>query len=237
MKSFTNVVKRTKEWSWSYSKLKNYRTCPFRYKRIDLDKAYNIDADAEHNPDLVWGKRVHKGFEDRIGKGIPFPADLAMFEGAAQRLLQAPGKIMVEQQLAIDKQFQPCGWFADQTWFRAVADYLCVNGRVAIAVDYKSGKILENVEQLALMADVVFAHYPEVEAVRTEFWWLKDDAVSREDIYRKNRRALWQGILPEVMSMQKAQESGLFPKKSSGLCKKHCPVTECEHNGNFKKPR
>lgn len=228
MKNFTPVSKKEKGFSWSYSKLKNWRTCPFRYKRIDVDKAYQEDFSG---PDLAWGKRVHKGFEDRIGKGIAFPADLAMFEDAALRLLATPGEHKVEQQLAITKDFAPCTWFADDAWFRAIADFLTINGRVALAIDYKTGKILEDSEQLALMADVVFAHYPEVQAVRTEFWWIKDDAVSRNDFYRKDRRSVWEKVLPNVLMLKKAHDDNNFPKHKSGLCKKHCIVKECEHCG------
>lgn len=228
MKNFAPVAKKVKAFSWSYSKLKNYRTCPRRYKRIDIDKAY---SDGTVSPELEWGNRVHKAFEDRIGKGASFPADLAIYELAALRLLDVPGKKMVEQQLAITKDFTPCAWFGDDAWFRAKADYLAVNGKVALAIDYKTGKILEDSEQLALMADVVFAHYPEVEAIRCEYWWLKDDAVSREDFYRRNRRKLWEKVLPEVMTLQKAHKDDAFPPKRSGLCKNYCPVTECEHCG------
>ena len=181
----TPVEKKVKPFSWSYSKIKNYRTCPFRYKKIDVDKTYKEDFSG---PDLAWGNHVHKAFERRISMGQPFPADLAIYEDAALRLLQAPGKIMVEQQLAITKDLTPCAWFADDAWFRAIADFLAVAGKVALAIDYKTGKILEDSQQLALLAETIFAHYPEVEAVRTEFWWLKDDAVTTRNYFRKNRK-------------------------------------------------
>lgn len=229
MKNFAPVVKKVKPFSWSYSKLKNWRTCPFRYKKIDVDKTYQDDFSS---PDLAWGKKIHKAFERRIGYGEAFPAELAMFEDAALRLLAVPGIQKVEQQLAITKDFTPCAWFADDAWFRAVADFVAVNGKVALAVDYKTGKILEDSEQLALMADTIFAHYPQVEAVRTEFWWMKDDAVSREDFYRKDRRKVWEKVLRDVRTLEKAHREDTFPKQKSGLCRRHCIVKECEHCGN-----
>ena len=162
-----NYNPQPKAWSWSYSKLKNYRTCPRRHYEIDLAKNYT----EPEGPALKEGNDVHKAFEDRIGKGVPFQPQYAHYEEAALRLLKVPGKIMVEQQLAIKADFTACTWFDKQTWFRAKADYLAINGMVALAIDYKTGKIVEDSEQLGLMADCVFSHYPEVQAVRTEFWW------------------------------------------------------------------
>jgi hypothetical protein len=55
-----------------------------------------------------------------------------------------------------------------------------IAGPVALIVDWKTGKVLENSEQLALMAQCVFAHFPQVMKVRSEFVWLQFDATTRE---------------------------------------------------------
>lgn len=222
---------KEKSFAWSYSKLKNYRTCPLRYLKIDVEKKYQEDFSGEH---LAWGKQVHTAFEKRIGKGESFPKGMEDFEPAAERLSRAPGQIMVEQQLAIRQDLTPCEWFAKDVWFRSIADYLCVNGPVALAIDYKTGKILEDSEQLALMAECIFSHYPKVQAVRTEFWWLKDDAATREDFRRDKRQVTWAKLLPEVMTLKQAHDTMNFPARSSGLCRNHCIVTECIHNGKHK---
>lgn len=222
---------KEKSFAWSYSKLKNYRTCPLRYYEIDVQKNYQEDFSGEH---LAWGKQVHTAFEQRVRDGKPFPPGMEEFEDAAQRLINLPGKILVEQQLAIRRDLSPCEWFAKDTWFRGIADYLRINGPVAVAIDYKTGKILEETEQLALLAECVFSHYPEVQAVRTEFWWLKDEAATREDFYRKKRQQTWAGVLPKVMQLEEAHKTLNFPPRSSGLCKRHCIVTNCKHHGGNK---
>jgi len=218
-----------KSFSWSYSKLKNYRTCPKRYYLIDIEKKYQEDN--QNNEALKWGDHVHKSFAARIGKGVAFPTDLIGFEEAAQRLLAVPGTKLVEQQLAIREDLSPCEWFAKDAWFRSIADYLCINPPVALAIDYKTGKIIEDSEQLALMAECVFSHYPEIQAVRTEFWWLKDDAATRKDYRRDNRKETWRAVLPEVMTLKNAHDTMTFPPKQSGLCRNHCIVTECPFHG------
>lgn len=225
MKYVTGAAK--KAFSWSYSKIKNYRTCPRRYYEIDVLKKY-VEPE---NETLKWGNQVHKAFEQRIGKGVAFPKGMENFEDAAVRLLAVPGIIKVEQQLAITDKLLATTWFGKDAWFRAIADYLAVNGPVALAIDYKTGKIIEDSEQLALLAECIFAHYPEVQAVRTEFWWLKDDCATKEVFYRKDRARTWRKILPEVMTLKKAHETMAFPEKQSGLCRKYCAVVSCPYNG------
>ena len=228
-----NILKRytdknaPKKFAWSYSKLKNYKTCPKRYYLIDVTKKYK----EPEGPALKWGNDVHKAFQKRIGNGIAFPPDMAEFEEAALRLLQVPGSVKVEQQLAIREDLTPCEWFAKDAWYRGIADFLAINGPVALAIDYKTGKIVEDSVQLALMAECVFSHYPEVRAVRTEFWWLKEDAATKEIFYRERRKDTWASVLPEVTTLKQAHDNLDFPPKQSGLCRKHCVVTECPFNG------
>jgi hypothetical protein len=182
---------------------------------------------------LQEGNRVHKAFELRIGSNTPLPADLAHHEDAMARLAARPGRIIVEHQMAIREDLSPCGWFANDTWYRAKGDYINIapNERVALAIDYKTGKIIEEIEQLALMAECIFSHFPKIEAVRTEFWWMKDDASTREDFYRKDRHKTWEGVLPKVMELRHAHETLSFPPTQNGLCKRHCIVKGCPHWG------
>lgn len=217
-----------KEFSWSYSKLKNYRTCPKRYYEIDVAKNYQEDFSGEH---LAWGKQVHTAFEERIRDGKPFPSGMEHFEEAAERLLAVPGTKLVEQQLAIKRDLSPCTWFDKQTWFRGIADLLILNPPVALAIDYKTGKIVEETEQLALLAECVFSHHPDIHAVRTEFWWLKDEAATREDFKRSKRKDTWRGVMPKVMALEEAHKTMEFPPIRTGLCKNHCIVTGCAFNG------
>lgn len=222
-----NTRNMPKKFSFSYSKLKNWRTCPKRYYLIDILRKYK----EPEGPALKWGNDVHKAFAARIGAGKAFPEDMAEFEEAAARLCSVKGEIMVEQQLAIREDLSPCEWFAKDAWFRSIADFLAVNGAVALAIDYKTGKIVEDSEQLALMAECVFSHYPAVQAVRTEFWWLKDDAATTNNYYRNNRKETWSRVFPEVTTLKQAHDTLDFPAKPSGLCRKHCVVTECPFHG------
>ncbi len=40
------IAAKPKEWSWSYSKLKNYEVCPKRHYEVDVLKNYDDSVDA-----------------------------------------------------------------------------------------------------------------------------------------------------------------------------------------------
>lgn len=223
----TTTRSRAKPFSWSYSRLKNWRNCPKRYYEIDVAK----NVVEEKSEQLLWGDALHKALEERLVKKTPLPVGFDEYEPMIQRLERVPGKVMGEQKLAITAEYKPCTFFDRSAWFRSIADVLIINPPVALAVDYKTGKILENSEQLALLAACVFAHYPDVHAIRTEYWWLKDDATTRADIKRSDLPGIWAGVMPEVRLLQNAHETSSFPPKPSGLCKRWCPVTSCAHHG------
>lgn len=218
-----------KPFAWSYSKLKNFESCPKRHWHIDLAK----DIREEESDDLKWGNLVHKSAAKRLSVGTPLPVGMETLEKWCQRILAGEGRILVEQQLAITKEFGKCEWFGKDAWFRSVADVLVIFGPVALAIDWKTGKILEDSVQLALMAACVFAHFPEIQKIRTEFVWLKagPDVSTREDFERNSMAVVWRNLWHRVEAMEHAHNTTSYPAKPGKLCRKWCPVTNCPHHG------
>lgn len=223
----TTVRNKPKEFSWSYSRLKNFETCAKRYHAIDVAKTYK----EEEGEALLWGNTVHKALADRLEKKIPLPKGMQDYEKWAEPMLSSDGKLLVEQKLAINRQFGPEEWFSDRAWYRGIGDVIKIVGPVALIVDWKTGKIIEDGSQLALMAQCVFAHYPEVMRVRSEFIWLKEDASTRADFKRDDMVKVWAGLLPRVETLENAHKAMEFPPKPGGLCKRWCVVQSCPHYG------
>lgn len=221
-----------KPFAWSYSKLKNYETCPKRHYHVDVAK----DIKEEESENLIWGNLVHKALADRISKGIALPEGMTQWEKWAVGIItggsnSGGNSILVEQQLAIDKDFDPCAWFSPKAWYRSIADVIKITGPVALAVDWKTGKIVEDSYQLALMSACIFAHHPKVQRIRTEFIWLKEDATSRADFKRSEMPEMWRNLWPRIELLVKAHETKEYPAKPGYLCRAWCPVKACEHNG------
>lgn len=227
-----------KAFSWSWSKLKNYRTCPKRHYEIDIAK--NIRE--EESGALKWGHDVHEAMASTVGKGTPLPRTMQHLDEWPRKLLALKKNdgvpIKVEQKLAMSKDFKPTSFFDASTWFRGVVDVLGVGSQVAISIDWKTGgKIEPEFEQLGLSSQLVFAHYPEVEEVHTAYVWLghtHDDgrAVTTRKTYTRDAMVpLWNGLLPEVNQMTEAMRTTTYPPKPSGLCIKYCPVVSCPYHG------
>lgn len=232
--------RRPKPFSWSYSKLKNFEACPKKHSSVDLQKKYK-EAESES---LKWGDFVHKGLagvilnriENKAGRVpdiAPIPAGLEPMIPWVDRIMSGDGIILVEQQMAITANFAPTEWFGNDAWYRGIGDVVKINGDIGFVIDWKTGKILEDSQQLALMAACLFAHYPELQAVRSEFVWLKEgpDCSSREDFLRSDMPNMWRGLWPRIEVLKHAYETSSYPPKPSGLCKRYCPVVDCPYHG------
>lgn len=216
-----------KSFAWSYSKLKNFDTCPKRYYEIDVSK--NV-KEAESDQ-LKWGNELHKALAERLGKKTPLPPTMFDYEDMMATLEAVPGEVMVECKFAITQDFAPCEYCDRAAWYRGIADVLIINGPVALAIDYKTGRVLEDSQQLALMSACVFAHFPQVQGIRSEFWWLKEDATSRDDFRRRDMPDMWRHLWPRIEALKQAHDTMTFPPKPGGLCRQYCPVVSCPFHG------
>lgn len=222
------IRNKPKPFAWSYSKLKNFETCPKRHWHVDIKREFSDDSE-----NLSYGNTVHKILEQRVRSGTELPpVHKPTLEPWAQKITKPEwDELHVEQQLAIREDFSPCEWFAKDAWFRAKADVLGIKGAYGLAWDYKTGKIKEDHTQLALMAAVCFSHWPQLQAIRTEFVWLKEDAVTRCDFKRDDMASVWSSLWPRIEALKAAYKTTDFPAKPGPLCRRWCPVKTCPHFG------
>lgn len=212
-------------FTWSYSKLKNGEACLKKHYEVDLAKNYTEDTEQ-----LTWGNTVHKALATACTGGA-LPAEMTPYQHWVDRVKSGPGKLLVEQKLAIQRDFAPCSYFAPAVWFRSVGDVIRVDGPVALGLDWKTGKVLHDSVQLMLLAQCIFSHYPEVQRVRTEFIWLKDDCTTHEIWDRPTIARAWVTLLPRVQVLEDAARTMNYPPKPGRLCRKYCPVTACPYHG------
>ena len=227
-----------KPYSWSYTKYKNWKNCPKKHWEVDVKKNFK----EEEGEALVYGKEVHDAMAERIVKGTPLPHLFREFEMWIPRvqkgLYNADGTpvkdtvLIVEEFLSIKRDFTYCSGRDPKAWFRTKGDLLKVVGDVGLALDWKTGKIDEDSVQLALAAQVMFARFPHLKAVRSEFIWLKFGDAKTSAVYtRENLVPIWTKLWPELEQMERDTINEHMPPKPSGLCKRWCPVTSCQYHG------
>jgi len=224
-----------KPFSWSWSKLKNYRTCPKRHYEIDLSK--NV-KEPESEP-LKWGNLVHDSMAKYIHNGIDLPPMVQRYQAwpeNVRRFGKIPGvDVTVENKMAIDKEFRPTSFFDAGTWFRSVIDVKIILPPVykaAITIDWKTGgSVNPEFEQLALSSQVIFANYPEVDEVASIYVWFGHDTQTIKSYKRTDMVPMWNDLWPMINEMAEAYRTTTYPPKPSGLCKNHCPVVSCPYHG------
>ena len=217
-----------KAFSWSYSKYKNYDTCPKRHYEVDIAKNYTDSSEQ-----LIWGNEVHSAMAKGC-LGEPMPDSMKDYQHWVDDMRDIPGRpgrLFVEQKLAMTKDFQPTAWFANNVWVRVVVDVVRIAMNVALARDWKTGKVLHDSRQLMINSQVIFAHHPKVQRIKTEFVWLKDDCATPEVFDRATIAREWPPVLDHVKQMEQAAATLTYPPKPGKLCARHCPVLSCVYHG------
>lgn len=217
-----------KNFSWSFSKLKNYETCPLKFQQVDLLKAFKEAKSKE----LDWGDYVHKTFHAVLLGQMALPVDMKDYQKWIDRVNALPGKLYVEQKYALDKDFKPCGWSDwDHAWYRGIGDAVKIFKTRGAILDWKTGQLKVDSVQLMLMAQCLFSHFPELELVHTGFVWLKDGVTTTQTFTRQDIADAWTILFERVKRLEDATKTNNFPPRPSGLCRKHCPVTSCQYHG------
>lgn len=224
--SFTTAV-NSPGFSWSYSALTNFETCPKRYY------AYNVAKNVEEpeGEAIRQGKVIHAAFDARVSRGTPLPLGMGMHEKMLGKLANAKGTVHTEQKLALSSDFSPTTFFSKGAWFRTVVDYTNVNGPQAVVVDYKTGKPKADMTQLQLIAATIFAHDAKVQKVKAALLFVTYDQMEKATFVREDTTEIWGEVLPRVRKLVDARQKQEYPPKPGFLCRKWCAVTSCPFHG------
>lgn len=213
---------------WSHSLLTNFETCPKQYYHQKVLK----DVKPSYGAAAKKGQEDHKKLEERLKNGRPLPIDLNKCEKICQDLLNSQGELMVEAKIGLDENLNATSFFGKKVWARGVLDVGVFKDDKAFILDWKTGKQKSDNDQLEMFAWFTFMSRPWVNTVSTAFVWIPADATDRETFTReKDVARLTEHILHRVDRVKQAHEKDVFVAKPNGLCKKYCPVTSCEHNG------
>lgn len=204
----------------SFSRLSTFENCEAKFEHLYVTKRVT-DSDNEFT---IYGTRVHEQLE-KYGRGeiTELSEETEQWGALVDKILAVPGDKLFEHQLAIRRDKTPCDWFAPDVWLRGVADVLVVNGEKAYCLDWKTGKVKDNPTQLQLFAAMIFAHFPEVQTVKTSFVWLNHATTTDSTFQRSKVAYIWNALEPRFARVQDAVDLGVFKAKPSGLCK-WCPA-------------
>ena len=128
-----------------------------------------------------------------------------------------------------------CGFFDEGVWWRGVSDLTIINKKTGVAkvIDYKTGKSAKYADkgQLELMAMATFKHFPDIKTVKGGLLFVVCNAFIKDTYTIEQESELWKKWLMEYGKLEASYDTEVWNPRPSGLCRAHCVVTECPHNG------
>ena len=214
---------------WSYSKIKAFEQCP---KQFYHDKILK-EVPFKETEATLYGTAFHTAAEDYIGKDVPLPGKFSFAQKMLDSLKNKQGDKLCELKLGITEDLEPCGFYDDNVWFRGIADLIILDGDLAWVIDYKTGKSSKYADkgQLELMALSVFKHYPQIKTVRAGLVFVISNDLVKSTYTEYDKPKLWEKWLAKYKQMETAAVEDVWNTKPNGLCRRHCPIIECVHNG------
>jgi ATP-dependent exoDNAse (exonuclease V) beta subunit len=214
---------------WSFSKAKAFKTCPKQFYHTRILKEFP----QQETEAMRYGTEFHQAAEDYIRDGTPLPAKFDYAKKALDALNAKPGEKLCEFEMGLTENLEPCDFDAENVWWRGIADLVILDGERAWVVDYKTGANTRYADtgQLELMALALFKFYPEVQRVSAGLLFTVAGKLIKDRYTRDDEPRLWEKWMFEYNSMRIASEKNIWNPSPSGLCKRHCPVISCPHNG------
>jgi hypothetical protein len=218
--------------AWSFSSIKAYDQCPKKYFHLKVVRDFKEDDNKEH---LIYGTQFHEAAEFYIKDGTPLPPQFSFVKGALDNLNNLPGEKLCEYEMGLTERLEPCGFKDEDVWFRGIADLLIIDREKGEAriVDYKTGKSTKYADtgQLELMALAVFKHFPEIKKVKAGLLFVIANEFIKENYHIDNHDKMWSKWVKQYERLKSSYENDVWNPRPSGLCRKHCVVTSCAHNG------
>jgi hypothetical protein len=182
---------------------------------------------------MLYGTAFHEACEVYIRDGAELDPRFEFARPMLEALRAKPGIKLCEYELGLTEDLQPCKFKDENVWFRGIADLIILDGETAWVIDYKTGRNTRYADtgQLELMALAVFKHFPQVQKVRGGLLFAIAKKMIKDSYERSQEPKLWAKWLSDFERMKKTFELDVWNPNPSGLCRRHCVVLECPHNG------
>ena len=184
---------------------------------------------------MLYGTMFHEAAEFYLRDRVELPEKFNYARSLLDRLAQIPGNKLCEYKMGVTDELEACAFDDDEVWFRGISDLSIINEEKSKAhvFDYKTGKSAKYADtgQLELMALATFAHFPKINTVKAALLFVVSNEIVDGKYTREQVPALWAKWLKKFATFEAAHENNVWNANPSGLCRRHCPVLSCPHNG------
>lgn len=216
--------------SWSHSRLTKFEGCKLQAKLAYIDKIPEPTrplppGKAEHANER--GNRVHTASEFYIQGNVELVHELAPFadEYKALRDLYRAGKVSVEGEWAMDKDWNPTAWNSSDVWLRLKLDvFVTLSPSHGVVIDLKTGRLAGNevkhAEQGQLYALTTFLRYPDLQVIDVEFWYVDQDQITQKRYTRADAMKLFKSYNKRGLAITDCLD---FPANPNVYNCRYCP--------------
>ncbi len=161
---------------WSFSNLRDAENClrQYHHKHVLRDVPFE-ETDAPR-----WGNSVHSAMETRLKTGAPLVDGFASYETFVPAKTNAL-RGLIEFKMGMRQDGTHCDFFDKVVWGRGKLDFALVNheAHTAAIVDWKTGKLREDPDELEIFALLLKAKYPALQKIAGWYVWLKEMKMGR----------------------------------------------------------
>jgi len=214
---------------WSFSRLKSFEQCPKQFYHVKVLKDYT----EKETEAMRYGTQAHLVAEEYIRDGKPVPPKFSYMQKVLKALNNRRGNKFTEMRMGLTEDLKPCKFNDRYAWWRGIVDLVIIRDDKAWIIDYKTGKNVQTADtgQLELMALSVFAHFPDVDKIHAGLLFTVKKKFIKESYNRGQISVLWEQWRGRHDRMKVALNTGVWNPHPSGLCYRHCVVSECIYNG------
>jgi hypothetical protein len=219
--------KQSERFPLSYSRANTFKTCPAQFEHLYITK----DVSFQGSDAMDYGNRVHGQLEKygKTGDVSQLTRESRQWKGLVDQILLTKGEKHFEKKLGLTADLKKCGWFAKDIWLRGIFDVLVLDGDTAYVIDWKTGKVREDMTQLKMFAGFVMHAYPQIKTVNAVFMWLVHEQTTEAVYKREHLDLLWASIDKQLGKVQEAIDLGVFVAKPSPLCNWCAAKTICKY--------
>lgn len=226
------MSKKVFSYTWSFSSMKMFDQCPKKYYHLKVAKDYEEDFNTEA---ILYGNQFHEAAEGYIRDGGKLDPRFKYAKKALDKLNAIPGTKLCEYKMGLTEDLEPCGFFDENVWWRGVVDLAIIDedkGEARV-IDYKTGKSVRYADtgQLELMTLAIFKHFPQITRVKAGLLFVVCRELVKEVYDTNDKPKLWKKWLRKCSTLEKTYKNKVWNPKQSGLCRAHCIILECPHNG------
>lgn len=216
--------------AWSYSRLSTFEQCKLRAKLAYIDRIPEPErplppGKTEHANDR--GTRIHNAAELFVQGGIELIPELRSFREEFLRLreLFKEGKVSLEGEWAVDREWEPTAWRSSNAWARIKLDaFVRLSKTHGVVIDYKTGKKFGNeikhAEQCRLYQLAAFLRYPELQVIDVELWYTDQDDITHMRYTREQGMRFYRNFDSRGNAITTATE---FPANPNMFSCRWCP--------------